>query len=217
MSMSDGNNLSTAIVYAWLQDTQSAIYQAQYHPTSITKEGSLFPTPSPSSSPERSALTVAERSAMISPKRIADHDGDDPQTPKRRQTSTHPDDMPPLSPTQLNTANPINYGSPYKSATPSTESFARSSRSKQSSIASPVKGLGFLMMTQCPVQRSSEISEIPSPGRDLYKDLSRCKSALGVLPRTLKVCLVIECAQHLANRFRRKLSWRLARAMSCTT
>ena len=126
---------------------------------------------------------------MNSPKRNADHDVEEPNTPKRRQILTHSDNTPHASPTKMYHASSIDQGIPGPSdrpATPSSSSVPQSSKSISSSRASPVKGFRFLLMTENPVVRSNELSEIPSMGRDLFDKFEGCKFASGVLPRALK-------------------------------
>ena len=186
---------SIAIIDAWLEDIQSIISQAHHSPASNSKKRSRSPTPCPFSPRKRTVLAAAEGNSMTSPKRYADHDAEDPNTPKRRQIFIHSDNTPRARPTQLYTTSLINHESPDpldRPATPSTDSVTRSSKSRQSGRASPVKGLGSLMMTENPVERSDTISEILPSGRDLYKELSRCKSAHGVLPSALKACIPME-------------------------
>lgn len=84
-------------------------------------------------------------------------------------------------------------------ATRDSSSAPQSTKSISSSGDSPVKGFRFLLMTENPVVRSDEVSEIPSMGRDLYAHLAGVRSAIGVIPRALKACVLMECVQHLAN------------------
>lgn len=206
------NNRSIALIQAWLDETQSAITQAHQH---LASNQSRLPTPWPSSSRSKITLTSAEGTAMNSPKGDVELDAEDPSTPKRRQLLTHSDNTPHASLTKTYHASSIDQGIPGSSdmlATPSTQS----SKSTSSSRNSPVKGFRFLLMTENPVVRSDELSEIPSMGRDLYAHLARVRSALGVIPRALKACVVIECDQYLANCCRTP-SQRWAQIGSCMT
>lgn len=210
------NTRSTAVIGAWLEDVQSTISQAHQPPTSNSRKRSRSLNPYQFSARKRFALATAEGNVMTSPKRYADHNAEDPNTPKSRQILIYSDDTPRARPSQLYTTSLINNSIPDpldRPATPSTDSATRSSKSKQFGRVSPVNGLGSLMMTENPVKRSDTISEVPSSGRNLNKELSRCKSAHGVLPSALKACIVTECAQRLANCYRRTSSWRLARTI----
>ena len=46
-------------------------------------------------------------------------------------------------------------------------------------------------MTMNPVEQSENISEIPSMGQDLYKELFMCGHAQGILPSASKLCMVV--------------------------
>lgn len=187
MSLVYLNNRSIAIINAWLEETQSAISQAQQHPASNTSNLSLLPTPCPSSTRQK---------ILDSPKRNADHDAEDPSTPKRRQILTHSDNTPHASSTNMHHASSIDQGISDPSDRPaprSSSSFPQISKSISSSRSSPVKGFRFLLMTENPVLRSNEVSEIPSMGRDLYTKLEGIRSTLGFMPSALKACVVIEC------------------------
>ena len=193
------NNRSIAIIQAWIEETQSAIIEAHQHPT---RNQSQLPTPSPSSSPSKITLTSAEGITMNSPKRSVELDAEEPSTPKRRQLLTHSENTPHTTPTKMYHASSIDQGNPGPSDMPATRcssSVPQSSKSISSSRGSPVKGFRSLLMTENPVVRSDELSEIPSMGRDLSAHLEGVRSTIGVIPRALKACVVIECVQHLAN------------------
>lgn len=166
-------------INAWLEDTHSAISKAHHHRASDTQKGPLLPTPT-------SLTSCVTEKAMDSSKRNADYNKEDLRTPKRLRTFTDPDDTPRntrlISHDYLDTLD-----SP---ATP-TDSITQSSKSNKSSRASSIKNLSSLLMTKNPVERSENISEIPSMGQDLYKELFMCGHAQGILPSAPKVCVVV--------------------------
>lgn len=160
-------------INAWLEDTHSAISKAHHHRASDTQKGTSL------------ASCVTEK-AMGSSKRNADYDKEEMRTPKRLQTFTDPDDTP--RNTRLIRHD---YLDTLDSPATSTDSIMQSSKSNKSSRVSSIKNLSSLLMTKNPVERSENISEIPSMGQDLYHELSRCGHAQGILPSAPKVCVVV--------------------------
>lgn len=187
MSSSYLSTRSISVIDAWLDDIQSCILETNpRRPNSKKRARSL--TPSSLLQRKWIALGASEGNVM---KRSANPDVDDSNTPKRQQL-TEQDDTPRArslhytrSLMDLENLEPIN-----RSVTPSTESATQSSVSKQSGKAGSVKGLCSLMMSETPVERSDQISDIPSTGRDLYRDLLRCKAAHQILPNAIKASLL---------------------------
>ena len=180
---------SIAIIDAWLEDITSSRLSTS------RKRARSFTAPSLSHR-KRTALATSQGNVM---KRAVNHD-ENTNTPKRQRISIDQDDTPRAGPFQFYTSSLLNHDNPEplnRSMTPSTESVTQSSKSQQFSRASSVKGLNSLMMTETPVVRSDEISNIPCSGRDLYKDLLKCKAAHQVLPNAIKASILVECLQHV--------------------
>lgn len=176
------DNRSFPNINAWLEDTHSAISKAHHHRASDTQKRPRLPTPT-------SLTSCVTEKAMDSSKRNADYNEEEIRTPKRLQTFTDPDDTP--RNTRLISHD---YLDTLDSPTTPTDSITQSSKSNKSSRASSIKNLSCLLMTKNPVERSENISEIPSMGQDLYKELFMCGHAQGILPSAPKVCVVVYLA-----------------------
>lgn len=178
---------SIAIIDAWLDDIQSFILEPN-SPLPICKKRARSPTPLSSSHRKRIALAAGQGNVM----KRANREVNDIDTPKRQQIFIDQDDTPRAAPLPHYTSNLMSQDIPEptnRSVTPSTESATRSSVSNQSGRTGSVKGLGSLMMTETPVNRSDKFSDIPSSGQNLYKDLLRCKAGHQVLPNAIKASL----------------------------
>lgn len=181
---------SNAIIQAWLHDVQLATSPTQHHPDSSHRKKSLSPCPSPSG--ERIALGTAHGNIMASPKRQADNSPEGAGTPKRRQIPFHSDETPRARPGQHSLANYPPLDLPSQPSSLLSDDLTQSSASQTSRSSSPIKNLGALQMTENPVEHSDEVSEMPFSGRELYKELLRCQIGQGVMPRALKVYVIVE-------------------------
>lgn len=117
---------------------------------------------------------MPKRIAMSSPKRSADHNVEDPSTPKHRKILTYLDNTPHASPIKMYLNSSIDQGIPGSSdrpVTPSSSSVLQSSKTTLSSRASLDKGFRYLQITKNPVARSDNVLKIPSMGLNLYNKL----------------------------------------------
>ena len=180
-----------AIIQAWLQDVQLATSQTQHHPDPNRRKRSLSPCPSPSG--KRIALATAQGNIMTPPKRHADDSPEGAGTPKRRQIPIHSDETPRARSAQRYDHSLANYpplDPPGQPSSLSSDDLTRSSASQRSRSSSPVRNLSALRMTENPVEHSDQVSQMPSSGCDLYRELARCKWAQGVLPGAIRVFII---------------------------
>lgn len=179
---------SNAIIDAWLQDVQLITSETQHQQSSNHHKRPASPCQSPSG--KRIALGTIQGNIMASPKRREDESSEGEETSKRRQILFLSDETPRARPASTYKRSLINYPTidpPDQAPSHSSDALTQSSESQRSRSSSPVKTLGFLKMTENPVEHSRKISEMSPSGRDLYTALSRCKSAHGVLPAAIKV------------------------------
>lgn len=183
MPSSYSSTRSIAIIDAWLNEIQSFNLETK----SRNKKRARKPRQSLRQR-KRIALFTTQGNVM----KRGNRDTDDNDTPKRQHISIYQDDTPRAGSSQLYSSALQSHSFPdsVKSITPSTDSATQSSISKQSGKTGSIKGLGSLMMTETPVERSDNISDIPVSGRDLYRELLKCKAAHQVLPDVIKAGLV---------------------------
>lgn len=131
-----------------------------------------------------SSTSFVTEKDMDSPKRTADYHTEEIRTPKRMQIFTDPEDTP--RNTSLISHDSVDSLDSPAAPTDST------SKSNQSGRTNSIKNLSCLLMTKYPVKLSDNISEIPSMGQDLYKELFMCGQGQGILPSASKVCVVVE-------------------------
>jgi len=211
-SLSLPETRSNVIIQAWLQDVQFATAQTQDDSHANCRKRPLSPCPTPSR--KRVALAFAHGNTMAPPKRRADNSPESASTPKRRTKPIDSDETPRATAAQTypnSLADYPNLDHPDEPSIPRPDTGTQSSASEISRSSSPIKSLGALQMTENPVERSSEISKMPSSGRDLYKKLLKCSSAAGVLPSALKVYIIISEASTFLIARRMRLPPLLAR------
>lgn len=179
---------SNAIIDAWLQDVQLTTSETQNHQSSNHHKRPASPCQSPSG--KRITLGTTQGNIMASPKRRKDESSDGEETSKRRKILILLDETPRARPASTYKGSLINYPTidpPGQAPSHSTDALNQSSESQRSRSSSPIKTLGFLKMTENPVEHSRKISEMSPSGRDLCAALLRCNCAQGVLPAAVKV------------------------------